>query len=158
MEVAALERAIEQDRAAGDLPFLVVGTGGSVSTGAVDPLREIAALCHAQNLWFHVDGAYGGIRGRGAGSARRTCARSPRRTRSRWIRTSGSTRRSRRAARWCANREHHCGAFAYHPPYYHFARKTSNFVDYGPQNSRGLPRAQGVARRCVRPGARATGR
>jgi len=38
-----------------------VGTGGTVSTGAVDPLPDIAALCRARNIWFHVDGAYGGF-------------------------------------------------------------------------------------------------
>ncbi len=47
--------------AAGDVPFLVVGTAGSVSTGAVDPLREIGALCREHGVWFHVDGAYGGF-------------------------------------------------------------------------------------------------
>lgn len=59
MDVEALRKRIEADRAAGDLPFLVIGTAGSTSTGAVDPLRELAALCREQDLWFHVDGAYG---------------------------------------------------------------------------------------------------
>lgn len=61
MDTRALRRAIKEDRANGDLPFLVVGTGGSVSTGAVDPLFEIADTCKEQDLWFHVDGAYGGF-------------------------------------------------------------------------------------------------
>ena len=61
MHVAALERHIGEDRQAGHLPFLVVGTAGSVSTGAVDPLSEIAALCRQYDLWFHVDGAYGAV-------------------------------------------------------------------------------------------------
>jgi aromatic-L-amino-acid/L-tryptophan decarboxylase len=52
---------IEADTAAGDVPFLVVGTAGSVSTGTVDPLPEISALCNEYGLWFHVDGAYGGF-------------------------------------------------------------------------------------------------
>lgn len=61
MKIDALKKAIADDKANGDLPFLVVGTGGSVSTGAVDPLFEIAAICKEEDLWFHVDGAYGGF-------------------------------------------------------------------------------------------------
>jgi aromatic-L-amino-acid decarboxylase len=59
MNVRALREAIDADRRAGDAPILVVGTAGSVSTGAVDPLREIADICRDYDLWFHVDGAYG---------------------------------------------------------------------------------------------------
>ena len=59
MDVAALKRAIETDVTAGRLPFLVVGTAGSVSTGIADPLSEIAAVCREKSIWFHVDGAYG---------------------------------------------------------------------------------------------------
>src|SRR5215510_11952783 len=61
MDVAALRRQIESDRAAGDVPCLVVGTAGSVSTGAVDPLPDIGAVCSEHGVWFHVDGAYGGF-------------------------------------------------------------------------------------------------
>ena len=61
MDVAALRRQIEADVAAGDVPCLVVGTAGSVSTGAVDPLPAIAAVCREHGVWFHVDGAYGGF-------------------------------------------------------------------------------------------------
>jgi aromatic-L-amino-acid/L-tryptophan decarboxylase len=61
MDIGALRREVERDESAGDLPFLVVGQAGSVSTGAVDPLREIAALCRERHLWFHVDGAYGAV-------------------------------------------------------------------------------------------------
>ena len=61
MDVDALRPAIDADVAAGHLPFMVVGTGGSVSTGAVDPLPEIAAVCREHGIWFHVDGAYGGF-------------------------------------------------------------------------------------------------
>ena len=61
MNAEALRREIESDRKVGDLPFLVVGQAGSVSTGAVDPLRAIAAICREHDLWFHVDGAYGAV-------------------------------------------------------------------------------------------------
>lgn len=59
MRTAALEQQIQRDLAAGCLPFLVVGTAGNVSTGAVDPLAEIASVSRRHGLWFHVDGAYG---------------------------------------------------------------------------------------------------
>ena len=59
LRVAELEREVEADRAAVRWPFLVVGTAGSVSTGAIDPLREIAGVARRHGLWFHVDGAYG---------------------------------------------------------------------------------------------------
>ncbi|UFZ08555.1 pyridoxal-dependent decarboxylase [Bradyrhizobium ontarionense] len=50
---------IEEDRAAGHVPFLVVGTAGTVNSGAIDPLDEIAEIASAKGLWFHVDGAIG---------------------------------------------------------------------------------------------------
>ncbi len=59
MVTAALSEAIARDRAAGLGPFLVVGTAGSVDTGAVDDLAALAAVSQAEGLWFHVDGAFG---------------------------------------------------------------------------------------------------
>lgn len=59
LDPEALRAAIELDRAAGALPFLVVGSAGTVTTGAIDPLDAIARECAEQGLWFHVDGAYG---------------------------------------------------------------------------------------------------
>ena len=57
----ALRTAVRRDREAGLLPFLVVGTAGSTSTGAVDQLHELADVCAAEDLWFHVDAAYAGF-------------------------------------------------------------------------------------------------
>ena len=61
MRVPALREAIAADRAAGRHPFCVAASAGTVATGAVDPLDEIAEVCATDDLWFHVDGAYGGF-------------------------------------------------------------------------------------------------
>lgn len=61
IDIAALERALADDRAAGMTPFLVVGNAGTVDTGAVDPLDALGAIAKSQNLWFHVDGAFGAM-------------------------------------------------------------------------------------------------
>ena len=60
MDMASLARIIAEDRAAGLAPFMVVGTGGTTAAGVIDPLEAIGALCHAENLWFHADAAWGG--------------------------------------------------------------------------------------------------
>ena len=54
-----LKLQIREDLDRGERPFLVVGTAGTVGTGAIDPLRELASICREYGLWFHVDGAYG---------------------------------------------------------------------------------------------------
>ncbi len=59
MNVAELGSVIERDLNEGATPFCVVGNAGTVSTGAVDDLAAISALCQRHNLWFHIDGAYG---------------------------------------------------------------------------------------------------
>ena len=61
MDVTELRAAIAADRAAGRRPFLVVGSAGTVNTGAVDPLDDLATVAAQEQLWFHVDGAYGGF-------------------------------------------------------------------------------------------------
>lgn len=61
LDLAALAQAVAADRQAGATPFLVVGTAGTVDTGAVDDLQGIAAFAAAEGLWFHVDGAFGAL-------------------------------------------------------------------------------------------------
>src|SRR5258708_13973858 len=59
MKLSALRQAVERDRAEGLLPFCVAASAGTVNTGAVDPLDDLADFCREQDLWLHVDGAYG---------------------------------------------------------------------------------------------------
>jgi aromatic-L-amino-acid/L-tryptophan decarboxylase len=60
LRVDALREAVREDRAAGRHPIAVVASAGTVATGAIDPLEDIAEVCAREDLWFHVDGAYGG--------------------------------------------------------------------------------------------------
>lgn len=60
MVPAKLEEAIVEDKAAGLVPALVVGTAGTTSSGAVDPLRAIGEICRRHGVWFHVDAAWAG--------------------------------------------------------------------------------------------------
>ena len=137
INVAALREQIIQDVAAGDKPMMVVGTAGSVSTGAIDPLPELASLCREFDLWFHVDGAYGGLAAvlpdapaalRGIHEAD-SVAVDPHK----WLYAPLEA--------GCAlvrDPEKLRAAFAYHPPYYHFGVEAINYFDLGPQNSRGF--------------------
>ena len=141
MDPVALRKSIEEDLRCGDLPFLVVGTAGSVSTGAVDPLPELSAVCKEYGLWFHVDGAYGGFAAvlpeasadlRGLIEAD-SVAVDPHK----WL---------------YAPLEVGCAlvrdpsvlhdTFSYRPQYYHLvedpAQKAINYFEYGPQNARGF--------------------
>jgi glutamate/tyrosine decarboxylase-like PLP-dependent enzyme len=61
MRVDALRGAIEADQGGGRTPLIVVANAGTTATGAVDPLRELAAVCGEYAVWLHVDGAYGGF-------------------------------------------------------------------------------------------------
>jgi aromatic-L-amino-acid decarboxylase len=56
-----LEQALRRDKAAGITPVAVVASAGTVNTGAIDPLREIAKIAHEYGTWMHVDGAYGAL-------------------------------------------------------------------------------------------------
>lgn len=59
IDVNALKREIENDKIAGRQPACLIGNAGTVNTGATDPLQELADIAAAENLWFHVDGAFG---------------------------------------------------------------------------------------------------
>jgi glutamate/tyrosine decarboxylase-like PLP-dependent enzyme len=59
LPLAALGEQVAEDRAQGLVPFCVIANAGATSTGAVDPLRQIAEFSRSQGLWLHVDGAYG---------------------------------------------------------------------------------------------------
>ncbi len=64
MDIVALQMAIAEDRAAGRTPFLIIGTAGSVDTGAIDDLNALAEISErgeGEKIWFHVDGAFGAL-------------------------------------------------------------------------------------------------
>jgi len=137
MDPGALEAALDRDLESGIRPLMVVGTAGTVSTGAVDPLAAMGEICRRRGIWFHVDGAYGAFAAvspdapddlRALADAN-SVAVDPHK----WlyapleagcilVRDPDALRR----------------AFSYHPPYYHFGQEATNYVDFGPQNSRGF--------------------
>ena len=59
LDLSALRERVQEDRTAGRVPFCVIANAGTTNTGAVDPLVPLAAFCRGQDLWLHVDGAYG---------------------------------------------------------------------------------------------------
>jgi glutamate/tyrosine decarboxylase-like PLP-dependent enzyme len=61
LDPLALGRAIAADRARGHRPFLLIGTAGTVDTGAIDDLPALADIARAEDLWFHIDGAFGAL-------------------------------------------------------------------------------------------------
>lgn len=141
MRMDRLRERLAADRRAGFRPFLVVGTGGSVATGAVDPLPEIAALCREEGIWFHVDGAYGAPAARVSGAPPDLAA------------LGDADSVAIDPHKWFyAPLEAACalvrepasllGAFSYRPSYYHFHGLAEdppvNFYEWGPQNSRGF--------------------
>ncbi|OGU73817.1 MAG: amino acid decarboxylase [Ignavibacteria bacterium RIFCSPLOWO2_02_FULL_55_14] len=141
MNVKELEQRIAMDRSAGYLPMLVVGTAGTVGVGAVDPLRDIAAVCRRQEVWFHVDGAYGAPAAALPGisddllalSEADSLALDPHK----WLYSpleAGCT--------LVKNPAHLEDAFSFHPEYYNFKvseeEPALNYYELGMQNSRGF--------------------
>lgn len=61
MDTTDLVRLIEEDLANGDIPLCVVAQVGSINVGVIDPLEEIAMICHDKGIWFHADGACGAV-------------------------------------------------------------------------------------------------
>jgi len=60
MDLSDLARQVAEDRKSGFTPFIVVGTAGTTAAGVIDPLPGLARFCRSENLWFHVDAAWGG--------------------------------------------------------------------------------------------------
>ena len=141
MDTKVLENTIKIDLENGCLPLMVVGTAGDVSTGVVDNLSDISAICKTYNLWFHIDGAYGapaaivpklkhlftGIKDADS------IALDPHK----WLYSpleAGCT--------LVKNPQHLIDTFSSHPEYYNFSKsgqdKAQNFYEYGLQNSRGF--------------------
>jgi glutamate/tyrosine decarboxylase-like PLP-dependent enzyme len=140
MNTGLLEATILHDLEIGYKPIMVIGTAGDVSTGAVDNLQEISAICKKFNLWFHVDGAYGMPAAvlpelndlfRGIEEAD-SIALDPHK----WLYApleAGCT--------LVKNPDHLLETFSSHPVYYNFNTEDApafNFYEYGLQNSRGF--------------------
>lgn len=61
IDLDSLTQAVDEDRRAGHWPFCVIGNAGTVNTGAIDDLTALAQFCRKEDLWFHVDGAFGAL-------------------------------------------------------------------------------------------------
>ncbi len=140
ISTALLRRQIREDFESGDVPFLIVGNAGSVSTGAIDPLPELAAIARQNGLWLHADGAYGAVAAvlpdspadlRGLAEAD-SVAVDPHKWLYAPLEAGCALVRDRKALR---------DAFSYGAPYYHFegdGTEVFNYFEYGMQNSRGF--------------------
>ena len=141
VDAGALREVIARDRAAGDRPLAIIGTAGSVSTGAIDPLGELAAIAREHGVWFHVDGAYGApaamlpdapddLR---ALSEADSVAVDPHKWLYAPLEAGCTIVRDPEALR---------NAFSYHPPYYPDAIEDPEpplyYHEWSPQNSRGF--------------------
>ncbi len=141
MNATLLRRQIALDKEQGKTPLLVVGAAGTVGTGRVDPLEEIASVCRDEDVWFHVDGAYGGfatvLPEASADLKALRLADSVAVDPHKWLyaplEAGCALVRDRKAL---------LDAFSYHPEYYRFDghddEDLTNFYEYGPQNSRGF--------------------
>lgn len=141
IDTSALRARIAADARAGERPFLVVGSAGTVSTGAIDPLPELAEICREHGLWFHVDGAYGAPAAAlgDAPLALRALAEAdsvavdPHK----WLYAPLEA-----GCVLVRDRELLRETFTYHPPYYPAQDRSPEapvmFYEYGPQNSRGF--------------------
>ena len=145
MDTSALRRRIEQDLGLGHQPFLVVGTAGTVATGAVDSLDEIAAICREHDLWFHVDGAYGALAAQAPGSPASlrglseadSVAVDPHKWLYAPLEAGCVLVRDARTLR---------DAFSYHPAYYHFGPGARELLRPRPAELTRLPGVEGLAR------------
>jgi glutamate/tyrosine decarboxylase-like PLP-dependent enzyme len=141
MRMDQLRERIADDRRAGFHPFLVIGTGGSVATGAVDPLPEIASLCRSEGLWFHVDGAYGAPAARVPGAPGDLAALGEADSVAidphKWLYAPLEA-----ACALVREPEMLRAPFSHTPSYFHFPGLAEdppiNFYEWGPQNSRGF--------------------
>ena len=141
MDINILEATIKKDLENSCTPLMVVGTAGDVSTGVVDNLSGISAICKMYNLWFHIDGAYGAPAAiipklkemfEGIKEAD-SIALDPHK----WLYSpleAGCT--------LVKNPQHLIDTYSSHPEYYNFSKNeddvAQNFYEYGLQNSRGF--------------------
>jgi aromatic-L-amino-acid decarboxylase len=141
IDVAALEERIRKDKANADIPLMVIGTAGTVGTGAVDDLKSLRDICRRHDLWFHVDGAYGAPAAHLPENAELfaglTDADSVALDPHKWFYTPQEA-----GCVLVKERKHLLDTFSYRPPYFLFEESeeepTINYYEYGLQNSRGF--------------------